>query len=120
MDGAISTACVTTSAKKSTYQKIATAREAISRHSINCLGKTILRMMLHCNTSHFHQAFLPTLHCPIDCTPAIVPLSSALDFFWNIGDMTYSVKKERLVQVFRSRQQYRPSVVGNYPLATQA
>jgi small subunit ribosomal protein S21 len=32
----------------------------------------------------------------------IVPLSknSALDFFWNIGDMTCSIKKERLVQVF--------------------
>ena len=32
----------------------------------------------------------------------IVPLSknSALDFFWNIGDMTCSIKKERLVQIF--------------------
>jgi len=47
MAGTISTVCVsnTTSAKKSTYQKIASAREAISRHSMNCLAKTILRMM---------------------------------------------------------------------------
>ena len=34
----------------------------------------------------------------------IVPLSKnsegAPDFFWNIGDMTCSIKKERFVQVF--------------------
>jgi len=48
MGGAISTVCVsnTTSAKNSTYRKIATATEGISLPSTNCLGRTILRTML--------------------------------------------------------------------------